>query len=752
MPKSTLPYKGKKINTSVGGHVNPWPERLTQVAFVLALAIVFARGTMLETVRDPFDIEFGADAVPRGPGPAASLMLDLLCCVPALLVLTRRLIDAKYTLRFGWSHVAFAALSAWTVASAAWAPDAYVALVTGSHLVAAAALMWAAAQLVRSWLRLRLVAGVCFGLLLACLVHGLIYRFVDLPDLQRNFRENREAILKQRDLEPGSFHEKQFANKIINGEMIGFHVSPNAFAAVIVMLTVISLGVALQRLAQRDERAWAALLFAATGLALVTVYWTHSKTAMATFVLALVAFGVLAVPAARGLLATHARKAYWAGLVVCVLGVIAVAGHGIYHGGLFPGRFSNSLHFRWRYWVAAERVFEMRPVTGVGWGNFGNYYTAQRLPEASEEVRDPHNLLVRAFVELGVIGGTLLAAWLARAGWELTRPTVPPEEDDRPLDPQYTMRTAIIGMSAICGLALVINVAASVDFLANGALAFLETCKRVLYVCLLFAGGLLVAIRSTKRQELDGRPAPWVLYACLIGVATLLVQNLVDVSLFEAGPLMLFALLVGAVIGVRAQATTERATRPVVAAVSLSAAALAWAAAALFVVVPVVVAQGHADAGDVDVRYGRTKAAASQFRAALREVPFNADYAFRAARALYMDRDPAGVREMLDAAVAIDRTLVKAYLMRAGLEMQEQTPNVRVVRENFERAVALNPADNDTRLRYAAALELLGLKTDAAQQYRTALEFNDKLPTEEPERLSVEKVEEIKSKIAALSP
>ena len=749
MSKAKLPYRS--INKSVGGHANPWPARLTQFAFVLALAIVFARGTMLETLRDPFDVEFGADAVPRAPGPAASLVLDLLCCVPALLVLTRRLIDSKYSLRFGWSHVAFAGFALWAVVSAAWAPDAFAALVMGSHLVAAAALMWAAAQLVRTWLRLRLVAGVCFGLLLACLVHGLIYRFVDLPDLQRNFQENREAILKQRDLEPGSFHEKQFANKIINGEMIGFHVSPNAFAAVIVMLTVVSLGVAFQRLALRDERAWAALLFAATGLALVTVHWTHSKTATATFVLALGAFSVLAVPRVRALLTTHARKGYWIGLAVCVLGVIAVAGHGIYHGGLFPGRFSNSLHFRWRYWVAAERVFETRPLTGVGWGNFGNVYTAHRLPEASEEVRDPHNLLVRAFAELGIIGGVLLVAWLARAGWELTRPTVPPDEQDAgPVDPQYSMRTAIVAMSAICGLALVINVAASIDFANNGALAFLETCKRVLYVFLLFFGGLVVAIRSTRRQELDGRPAPWVLYACLIGIATLLVQNLVDVSLFEAGPLMLFALLVGAVIGVRAPATAERATRPVVGAVALSASALAWAAAALFVVVPVVVAQGHADDGDVDVRYGRTKAAASQFRAALREVPFNADYAFRAARALYMDRDPAGVREMLDAAVAIDPTLVKGYTMRAGIEMQEATPDVRAVRENFDRAIELNPADNDTRLRYAAALELLGLKSDAAAQYRTVLEFNDKLPLEEPERLAAEKVAEIRKKIAEL--
>jgi O-antigen ligase len=749
MPKTKLPYRS--INTSVGGHVNHWPVRLTQFAFVLALAIVFARATMLETVRDPFDIEFNADAVPRGPGPGASIVLDLLCCLPALLVLARRLVDPAYKLRFAWSHVAFALFALCAVISSFWAADKFLALVTGAHLVAAAALMWATLQLVRTWLRLRLVAGVCFGLLLACLVHGLIYRYVDLPDLQRNFEENRASILKQRDFEPGSFQEKQFANKIINGEMIGFHVSPNAFAAVIVMLTVVSLGVAFQRFAHRDERAWAALIFAAAGLAVVMIYWTHSKTTMATFVLALMAFAILGLPRVRAALATQSRKAYWIGLIVCVLGVVAVAGHGMYHGGLFPGRFNNSLHFRWRYWVAAERVFETKPLFGVGWSNFGNFYTAHRLPEASEEVRDPHNLLVRAFVEVGIVGGVLLIAWLARAGWELTRSVVPPVEDDTPRDPAYSMRTAIVTMTAICGLALLINVAASVDFASNGALAFLETCKRVLYVCLLFAGALLVAVRSTKRQELDGRPAPWVLYGCLIGVATLLVQNLIDVSLFEAGPLMIFALLVGAIGGVRAPEVAERAARPVVAAATLASASLAWGAAALFVVIPLVAAQNHAYEGDVDVRYGRTKAAASQFRAALREAPTNADYAFRAARALYMDRDLAGVREMLDAAIQIDPTLVKAYLMRAGVELMQPNPDAGIVRRNYDQAIELNPADNQIRLQYAAALEQLGLKKEAAEQYRTVLEFNDKLPIEEPERLPETRVEEIKKKVGELS-
>src|SRR5690349_15314489 len=75
---------------------------LTRTAFVLTAAIVIARSTMLETLRNPLEVLPGSDPVPRGPGAGAGAVLDLLACVPALLVLARRAIDPTYALRFAW--------------------------------------------------------------------------------------------------------------------------------------------------------------------------------------------------------------------------------------------------------------------------------------------------------------------------------------------------------------------------------------------------------------------------------------------------------------------------------------------------------------------------------------------------------------------------------------------------------------------------------------------------------------------------
>src|SRR5437867_520393 len=77
---------------------------LTKLAFVTMLALVIARATMVEILRDPTPVLPGTTGPPRGAGVATSLVLDLLCCVPAILILLRRAIDRTYAIRFTLAH------------------------------------------------------------------------------------------------------------------------------------------------------------------------------------------------------------------------------------------------------------------------------------------------------------------------------------------------------------------------------------------------------------------------------------------------------------------------------------------------------------------------------------------------------------------------------------------------------------------------------------------------------------------------
>src|SRR3954465_11598341 len=131
----------------------------------------------------------GSLAAPRAAGPATSLFLDLMCCVPAMLILLRRVMDASYVLRWGWSHVVMGLLAVWAMASRLWAADQFAAMVSSADLGAGFVLIWSATQLVRSQLRLRIVAGMSFGLLLVLVGEGLNKRLAEYPETVRAWND-----------------------------------------------------------------------------------------------------------------------------------------------------------------------------------------------------------------------------------------------------------------------------------------------------------------------------------------------------------------------------------------------------------------------------------------------------------------------------------------------------------------------------------------------------------------------------------
>ena len=111
-----------------------------------------------------------------------------------------------------------------------WADDKFADVMSAGNFIAAMALLWAMAQLVRSWARLRIVAAVAFGLLLVFLVRGFYYKFVDMPSML----EQQSQLLKQGGIDPQSFNGIQFAKKIT--ELMGFNASANSFAGLVVLL------------------------------------------------------------------------------------------------------------------------------------------------------------------------------------------------------------------------------------------------------------------------------------------------------------------------------------------------------------------------------------------------------------------------------------------------------------------------------------------------------------------------------------
>ncbi len=719
---------------------------LTRAAFVLSLSLVIARATMLEIIRDPFEAVPGQIGAPRGPGAAAIVVLNLLCCLPALLAIARAALDRSFQLRFSWSFIPALLLAAWAVCSTLWSADKFSAIVSASTLLCAFALFWSSAQIVRNWTCLRITAAACFGLLLMQVAHGAIHHYVDAPETRRQWELHRDDILRERGWEPGSFPARQFENRVTSGEIAGFAASSNTFGATLVLLTVIAAGVVVQRLVDHDEPIWPIATAAGAVLAGWMIFLTGSRAALVTPVLAGGALGSLWL--LRNHLAARSRLFYFTGVAGVILIFTAVIAHGLHHGSLFH----ESLTFRWRYWIGAMRVFEQHPWLGVGWSNFAPHYTAVRLPIAAEEIKDPHNFLVRFFVELGLVGGLLAIAWLLLHWWRSTRPITPESSQDSPFS-LVTPRQSILLLASIALAATLINVFAAVDFSQMAWFILLELLKRTLLVLVLILGLILASLRSIARPTLDTRPAIWTLRAMLVGLAVFLLHNLIDFSLFENGPMVLFMLIAGAAMGMRMESSgkeTFLSRRPIRIA-GLAIAGLLWLAAAGMFVAPVATAEDQANAADENLRNRRFIDAYRGYQQTCAAIPINADYAYRAARAgMFARVAPEQVLAWLNEAIAINPLAERYYLTRAEYSLHLPNPDVNQAISDYERALRINPNDLQVRLAYAGHLDQFGQKREAREQYEMVLRLNALFHPDEPERLDPTRIAEVKEEIRRL--
>jgi O-antigen ligase len=732
--------------------------RLEWIALALALALVVARGTMQEFLREPFEVLPGSEPVPRSAGPAASVGLDLLCCIPALLVLVRRVGDKRFSLRHPRSFVPLALLCIWMLASTFWAADKFGALVTACHWTAAMTVMWAAAQLVRDWLRLRLVAAVTFGLLPVYVIYGVNYRFLELPEVQKTFRENKERMLKEHGLQEGTFAAKQLVDKVNLGEMFGFLTSPNSFGALLSLLLVLGAGLLIQRI--RDERdaplpiqagakrqrspGSVVAPKAAISAAIVTIVlvmllglwimrYTRSRTAFVTPVLA--AILLLLIWRFHDAMARRAKVFYFLGLAVFAVIAAAVIALGVTRGSLLH----SSLTFRWQYWVGSLGVFRERPITGVGWNNFAYYYLAHRLPAAPEEIKDPHDFIVRFFTELGLVGGILLIAWQLRVWWELTRPVWPAGGGDN------SAPGVIKFVAAVAAGGILLSTLLAVDFTLGAP--ELDVMRRLLWLGAMIITSSLATLRSLHSQEPDARPAPWVLYAILVGVGVFLVHNLIDFSLFETGPMFLFALLTGSALGLRLGDASVEPRSSKALAIALAVGVVVWVAAGLLLWGPLLTAQRKADAADDAIRANRVAQAAPLLVEANADAwRLNGDCAFGAARI----SPPEKAVRLLDEAIRENPRELSYYVSRARAEMQQAAPDRRRVRSDFESALVIDPNNVPLRLDYAKTLAGFGDRALAQEQYKTALSYNAKLNPDEKKRLTPQQLDEVREAIQKL--
>ncbi len=103
---------------------------------------------------------------------------------------------------------------------------------------------------------------------------------------------------------------------------------------------------------------------------------------------------------------TLLKRALIVGMALLPVGVLALALGAVDRQDLSEA--PKSVLYRVQYWTATSQILREHPWLGVGPGNFRQHYLRHKLPEASEEISDPHNL----FLDLWATGGLLSLAAL----------------------------------------------------------------------------------------------------------------------------------------------------------------------------------------------------------------------------------------------------------------------------------------------------------------------------------------------------
>ncbi len=376
--------------------------RLVQTwSLYLLLVVIALRPLIAEGYRSSRSGISAALAEVTDPLPAATLVLDAVILLAAVGWLLARLPGgaARYR-RCGIEAGAVLVVLAGAV-SCCVAGDKRAAINATVDWLCLPLLTVVLAQLLREPGRIRVTLCVVLASAAAQAAECFNQVLDTFPETERLYEAGKEDFWASANVELDSPQVALYERRLYGREATGFLAHSNVAGAYLVMTGLAALGLACARLRASNGvpgKALAAGVAVLGCVMLVAVTLTGSKGAMSAGVAVLVLWAVRLIFSQR----LHIRRrtvliGAW-GLVAVATGV--VVGLGLARGGL-PG---SSLDFRWQYWTTSWPLFADHWTTGVGRENFGAHYLQYKTIGRPEEVANPHNFLVAAATEWGLLG------------------------------------------------------------------------------------------------------------------------------------------------------------------------------------------------------------------------------------------------------------------------------------------------------------------------------------------------------------
>jgi O-antigen ligase len=376
---------------------------------------------------------------------------------------------------------------------------------------------------------IRATAAVMIALATGLAGMGLYQYFIDLPATRAAYARNPEATLHDADLDylTDPQQRRAFEDRLNSPEPMATFALTNSLAGFLAPWLVLTAGIGvlgrtrggrggaqparhhvppLERLPSATSPRWSredvevpsGLILAAV-LVAGCLLLTMSRSAYLATALGLALIGL----GAGRHLWHHWRLLATACLVLVILVGIAVATRGV-DASVFS-QAAKSLGYRLHYWQATMRMIADHPWLGVGPGNFQAAYTRYKLPQAIEEVAEPHNFLLEIGATAGTPAALVLLLGLGGYAWRLLRTRPPSGDSTEPTSPACqpgASTWALVGGASGFPLAMV-----------GGLLASVSSALLGLSIALLLAVVILLLLR---RWVDNGWLAPRLLGVALV--------------------------------------------------------------------------------------------------------------------------------------------------------------------------------------------------------------------------------------------
>jgi len=266
----------------------------------------------------------------------------------------------------------------------------------------------------------------------ALAAYGLFQNTVEFPQLRQVYQANPERTLLSLGINPDSPSRKAFEDRLLgSNEVMSTFALANSLAGVLVGPLVILFGLMFDQilrpnLSRNTKLARCIPLGILQLLIGICLFWTKSRSAWLGL---LAGLGVISL-----FLLRNTRLKYVVRLVVPLIFLLV----SLFVVGLATGRMDllvltesvKSLRYRVEYWVATWGIIRQGShwLWGIGPANFSYYYMQFKLPQASEEISDPHNVFLDLWVTAGIFALILFVLGLM---WALAKMAVAtPNETD----------------------------------------------------------------------------------------------------------------------------------------------------------------------------------------------------------------------------------------------------------------------------------------------------------------------------------